>query len=144
MTGADTASEQPPEAVETIALPTLGGPRQVEEWQTLNVPDEEAEDGVHPVTFHKPKVAVIAVMEGAGSSATQMLNSVGTWMPHVFDDATNVYLNTRLEDPEDDFDLEHIVAIGNHLLGVWSTRPTGKSGASRRRSQRTTRRSTGT
>lgn len=98
----------------------------------------------HPVTATKPKDAFIktmGLMEGGGSDLAK-LEAIDLWLERVFDTASAAHLKARLDDADDDFDLEDMGQVNAKLLEVWADRPTTRPSASRGRQRSTGKPST--
>jgi hypothetical protein len=92
----------------------------------------------------RPKSAFfvhIAKMETG--SDEEKVRSVDTILDRVFDEDSAQHLRDRMDDDDDDFDIEDVGKIVQRLQEVWAPgRPTGSSRGSARRSGNPSRRST--
>jgi hypothetical protein len=105
---------------------TTGRPRQVIEFDL---------DGEH-YTFTAPKragliMSVVATVgiDGKGSTESDSVRDLLNWVGEGLPDDQGERLMARLQDPEDDFDLENINEIARYLLGQTSNRPTRRRSA---------------
>ena len=91
----------------------------------------------------KPKDAFTVKLGGlATGTPQQQIEANDLLLDRVFDEKSAKHLRKRLDDDDDDFDMDDMGNIVKWLLEGWSDRPTGRSGGSPKGSKRTGRRST--
>lgn len=97
-------------------------------------PNEFNLDGVL-CRFFKPQdgqVAVLIASTGRHSSEHEKIAAYINFFVGVLDDDTHQYIVGRLLDRKDKFGLEQVQEINEHMMEVWSGRPTQPSSVSTR------------
>lgn len=110
-------------------------------WQAARMPDDD-----RLIMVREPKGAFfVAVAEGlTGSDPGEQLAAQREVLDKIFDDDSRAYLQERLDDDEDYFDIDSLGAMVEELQELWGKGRGGSSGGSPRssggRSQRSTAR----
>jgi hypothetical protein len=86
-------------------------------------------------------LAMTRAIEGLPDDLAEM-KLIDSFLELCLDEPSRDRLRERLDDPEDDFDLDTLTDLMNQLKEVWADRPTGPSTASSQRPRRTGRAST--
>lgn len=100
--------------------------RQEEETQEAPSGIQVKVDG-RILTFYRPQegqVAVLMAATGRHSRDGDKVAGIINFLASVCDDADSFYLETRLLDRRDPFDMGNVQDILEHLMGEWSGRPT--------------------
>lgn len=92
----------------------------------------------------QPKGAFLLDLAALSASASELEQSrvITLFVDKVFDADSKALIHDRLNDDDDDFDVDDLTPVIHWLQELWTGRPTGPPSASRRRSQKSGRRST--
>lgn len=105
-------------------------------WQTMTL------DGV-PLQVRKPKGAFfVQLATKMGGSELAQAAAVDEVLDKVFDDESREHVRARLDDDEDDFDVEEFGAILQRLRSVWGKGRGGSASGSKSQPRKSGRRST--
>lgn len=85
--------------------------------------------------FYKPvdgQIAVLIASTGRHSSEQEKIAAFINFFVGVLDDESHTYIVSKLLDRTDPFGLEEVQEINEHMMEVWSGRPTQPSSVSTR------------
>jgi len=87
-------------------------------------------------TFTAPKrsglimsVVTSVGVDGKGSTESDSVRDLLNWLGDGLSESQSAAILARLQDPDDDFDLDNINEIARYLLGQTSNRPTRRRSA---------------
>ena len=96
------------------------------------------------LTAYRPKsYALVELTEAAEGDTITQVKAIVAFMNETLDTKSRTYIQGRLRDPEDAFDLEDLVPISQFLTERFGRRPTTRSKASAARPRKTGSASTG-
>lgn len=141
-----TAAAREPEEAEVLQF---GGADTSRDKTNDHVRFYLGDEGEDPTIYQarRPKMAVLLTMANALMDDGDPIKQAAAFdglMAKILEPESEAALRARLEDPDDDLDLDspNIETMFRTLVGLWYGRPTGKPAGSPRSPSRTGRRST--
>ena len=116
----------------------------VKSFSTEERPSEERREAVQftvdgqTLTAHRPKsYALVELSTAADGDTITQVRAIVDFMNETLDEKSRAYIQKRLRDPDDVFDLEDLVPISQFLTERFARRPTTRSKASAARPRKT-------